>query len=77
MTVSLRDCINRFCMECRSEDIFAIANCDKELCPLYPARPNQSLLGKTPDDYEFVDLSQEVLDAMTFTGLREKEHVPL
>ena len=77
MSISLRECIDRFCMECQNEDVFAIANCERDRCALHPARPNQRLKGKTKSDYEFVDLSQEVLDAMVFTGLKEKTYIPL
>lgn len=72
---TLRDCVTQFCLECKENDIWAIGNCAKEECPLHPVRPNKSLIGKQPDDYDLDELQQSVLDALNFTGLKEKPYV--
>lgn len=61
---TLRSCVDAFCSQCRDHDPFAIGNCNRETCPLWPVRPNQILHGKTPLDFEDDDVRQEVLDAL-------------
>ncbi len=70
-----QDCLNTFCLQCKDHDLFAIGNCAKEECPLHPLRPNRSLKGKCYDDYDLDELQQSVLDALEFTGLKEKPYV--
>lgn len=72
---SAQSCINRFCLSCRNHDIWAVGNCEKTECSLYPVRPNRSLKGKSPEDYDLDELQQSVLDALEFTGLKEKPYV--
>lgn len=72
---TLRDCVTRFCLDCKSHDIWEIGNCANVECPLYPVRPNRSLKGKSPEDYDLDELQQSVLDALEFTGLKEKPYV--
>lgn len=73
--LTAQDCINAFCLTCKDHDLFAIGNCAKDDCPLHPLRPNRSLKGKSLDDYDLDELQQSVLDALDFTGLKEKSHV--
>ena len=72
---TIRQCVTNFCLQCKNQDVWAIGNCAKEECPLHPVRPNKVLLGKTPDDYDLDELQQSVLDALHFTGLKEKPYV--
>ncbi len=72
---TLRDCVTQFCLWCKNHDVWAIGNCAKEECPLHPVRPNKSLMGKQQDDYDLDELQQSVLDALNFTGLKEKPYV--
>jgi len=73
--LNAQDCLTAFCLQCKDHDLFAIGNCAKEECPLYPLRPNRSLKGKSPEDYDLDELQQSVLDALEFTGLKDKPYV--
>jgi len=64
-------CIRLFCMNCKQQNEWAVANCENESCFLYPVRPNQGLQGKSPDDYDLDELKQQVSDNLNFKGLKE------
>ena len=64
-------CIHDFCMNCKQQNEWAVANCENESCFLYPVRPNQGLQGKSQDDYDLDELEQQVLDNLNFKGLKE------
>jgi hypothetical protein len=73
----MRDCIDAFCHQCMNHDLYAIANCANEDCPLYSVRPNQSLKGMSADTHEDDLVKREVIDDLELKGLKEKTHVPL
>ncbi len=73
--MSLRNAINAFCLECRHDDVFAIGNCENTECKLHAVRPNQVLHGKVQESYDLSELKQSALDALQFTGLKEKSYV--
>ncbi len=73
--MSLRKAINAFCLECRHDDVFAVGNCEKTECKLHSVRPNQVLQGKVQESYDLSELKQSALDALQFTGLKEKSYV--
>lgn len=62
--ISLRQAVDLFCARCRDGDPFAIGNCERDSCALWPVRPNQILYGRTPLDFAQDDVRQEVLDAL-------------
>ncbi len=72
MKPTLRQCIDRFCLNCKSNDVYAVGNCAKEECALWSVRPNQSLLGQSDEDDDPEETKQEILDALEFHGLTEK-----
>ena len=71
MNPSLRACVTAFCLRCRSDDLWAVANCDQLECSLHPVRPNQRLQGQTPADFALDEVRQEILDALDLQGLQE------
>jgi hypothetical protein len=73
----MRDCIERFCTDCQCGDIYAIGNCNREQCPLYPVRPNRSLKGLCADQHAEALVKCEVIDDLELKGLKEKSYVPL
>jgi len=62
--ITTRQAVDEFCLQCRNHDPFAVGNCERESCPLWPVRPNRSLQGRTPLDFDCDDATQEVLDAL-------------
>ena len=62
--ITIRQAVDEFCLLCRNHDTFAVGNCERESCPLWTVRPNRSLHGKTPLDFDCEDATQEVLDAL-------------
>lgn len=64
-------CIRLFCLRCKHDNEWLVANCKDERCFLHPVRPNQGLQGKNPEDYDLDELSQQVLDNLNFKGLKE------
>lgn len=72
---TLREAVNRFCLACKSNDVWAIGNCETEDCQLHPVRPNQALKGKQPLDYDLEELQQSALDALHLVGLKGKPYV--
>jgi hypothetical protein len=75
MPVTLRQAINAFCFQCRDNDPWAVANCEKQSCPLHPVRPNQSFEGKQQTDYDPDEVKQELIDALSFKGVKELSDV--
>lgn len=63
--------IRLFCMDCKDQNEWAVANCENETCFLHVVRPNQGLKGKTADDYDMDELEQQVLDHLNLKGLKE------
>jgi hypothetical protein len=68
--ITLRTAVDQFCSQCRGHDAFAVGNCPRFSCPLHPVRPNQSLEGSTPMDYNDEDVQQEVADALDYDDLK-------
>jgi hypothetical protein len=64
LAITIRQAVDEFCLQCRGHDPFAVGNCERESCPLWPVRPNRSLQGRTPLDFDCDDATQEVLDAL-------------
>ena len=64
LAITIRQAVDEFCLQCRGNDPFAVGNCERESCPLWPVRPNRSLQGLTPLDFDCDDATQEVLDAL-------------
>lgn len=64
-------CIRLYCMNCKQQNEWHVANCSNESCHLHSVRPNQGLKGKSPDDYDLDELEQQVLDNLNFKGLKE------
>jgi hypothetical protein len=69
---TLRQAIDQFCLSCRQQDVFAIANCDQPDCPLHPVRPNRVLQGKAVEDFDVDTLVQSVADELDFPSLQER-----
>ena len=69
---TLRQAIDQFCLQCRNNDVFAIANCSQSECPLHPVRSNQVLQGKGIEDFDAESLVQSVEDALDFPSLQER-----
>ena len=69
---SLRQAVDQFCLRCRDQDVFAIANCETFECPLHPVRSNQALCGKVMEDFDTDTLVQSVEDALDFPSLQER-----
>lgn len=64
-------CVRLFCMNCKQQNEWEVANCENEACHLHPVRPNQGLKGKSPEDYDLDELEQQILDNLNFKGLKE------
>ena len=64
-------CVRLFCMNCKQQNEWEVANCENETCHLHPVRPNQGLKGKSPEDYDLDELEQQILDNLNFKGLKE------
>jgi hypothetical protein len=69
---TLRIAVDRFCSNCKNHDVFEIANCANYSCELHSVRPNQSLEGSTPMDFNDEDVQQEVADALDYDELRSQ-----
>jgi hypothetical protein len=70
--ITLRIAVDRFCSSCKKGNVFDIANCENLGCELHPVRPNQSLEGSTPMDYNDEDTMQSVLDCLDYDDLRSQ-----
>jgi hypothetical protein len=69
---TLRQAIDRFCLSCQHNDLFAVANCDNIECALHSVRANQRLKGCKRSDFSDKELVQIVADALAFPKLKEK-----
>lgn len=66
--------IERFCLECKDDDIFAVSNCKRAFCPLWEGRPNKRLQGKQEEDYDDVKLADQVSEQLNINGLQRMLH---
>ena len=66
--------IERFCLECKDDDIFAVSICERAFCPLWEGRPNQRLQGKQEEDYDDVELADQVSEQLNINSLQRMLH---
>ncbi len=68
---SMRACIDRFCLQCKHNDPWAVGNCDNTECQLNPVRPNKMLLGTEKDKINVDGVVEEINDIIKFIGLKK------
>lgn len=62
--------IERFCLNCKKGDLFAIGNCANESCELHAGRPNRSLQGHEPEAYDEDVLADQIETRLNVNGLK-------
>lgn len=62
--------IERFCLNCKKGDLFAIGNCENVECALHEGRPNRSLQGQEPEAYDEDVLADQIETRLNVNGLK-------
>lgn len=62
--------VERFCLNCKNGDLFAIGNCESVECALHAGRPNRALQGQQPEEYDEELLADQIEARLNVNGLK-------